>query len=403
MTKQNKTWIDSFKERITAIANSVLSAGASRFGRWATTIGSTVVLIILAFICDRYPHSFGNEEMSMKKMRLATLIAGHTPRPLDDDILAVNIAYDRQLTPIYDEYGLPCGEIDVTDREKLTRFLSLAQKTDYKAIAIDVFFNESLPSYGDSALFSLINQMPRIVVPYHSGESVTPMINTERLGAADYDINLMSNNFSKYSFLSTDGMPSIANRLLEYTGGGTASRLTPCMILPLETELSAPYHPESGDKTWYNLGVDILDCLSDQETSQLCKDKVIVIGDYTENDIHDSYIGQVSGPAIHINAFLALRNGRDHINPWSALLSIAIYFCICGALVFGKSIWEIIDWHPGTIICFILSFFGFEVLLSLLQILQFYLFNEFHDTFLVSLFLSGFSIYCQKLNTSHPI
>lgn len=383
--------------------NTVLSAAASSFGRWATASGVTVALMILTFISDRFPHSFGNEDMSMKKMRLATMIAGHSPRPLDDDILAVNIAYDRQLTPFYDEYGLSCGEIDVTDRHKLAQFLSLASKAPYKAIAIDVFFNESIPAVGDSLLFQLINQMPHVVVPSHAGEAVNPMISTDRLGAADYDVNLMANNFSKYCFMRADGVPSIANRLFDYLGSESAYCSTSCMILPINVELSAPYDPTTGTKTWYNLGADILDCLEEKEIAQLCKDKIIIIGDYTESDMHDSYIGEVSGPVIHINALSALREGRVRINFWSVILSLAVYFSLSVTMVFGKSIWTLIGWQPSTFLCFILNFFGFETLLSLLQILQFFLFNEFHDTLLVSLFLSGFSIYCQKLNSSDPV
>lgn len=385
---------------MSAMADAVLSAGATRSGRWATAIGATIVLALLAFICDRIPHSFGNEEMSMKKMRLATLLTNRPPQPADEDILAVNIAYDRQLTPITDEYGLPCGEIDVTDREKLTRFLSLIKDVGYKAIAIDVFFDEGLPADGDTALFSLINNMPRTVVPDHTDAAVNPMINTERLGAADYDVNLLANNFSKYRFRRADGLPSMASRLFEHTGGKTSTGSAPCLLLPLERELSQPYNPESGDKIWYNLGADILDCLSEEETTLLCKDKVIIIGDFSENDMHDTYIGETAGPAILINALLTLREGRDRINLWSVILTVAIYFLICLTLVFGKSIWDLIGWHPATTLNFILSFFGFEAILGILQMLQFTLFTEFHDTFLVSLFFSGFSIYCQKLNES---
>ena len=62
----------------------------------------------------------------------------------DSDVLFVNIAYDKKLIAYNNaEFGFPEGNIDVTDRSKLYKFLHLARKANnYKFIFLDVRFEK---------------------------------------------------------------------------------------------------------------------------------------------------------------------------------------------------------------------------------------------------------------------
>lgn len=380
-------------------ANRLLKAISGRRERFYVALGATVIMLLLTFICDNIPHSFGNEDLMMKNLRLATRLAGHDTQPVPDHILAVNIGYDRQLTPVTDEYGIPCGEIDVTDRHKLLEFLNRIKDADYSAIALDVFFDKTMPAVGDSALFACINSMDRLVVPAHADAEVNPAIDKNKIVNGDYSINLLSNNFTKYRYRNSGAKPSMAAGLHMISSGKKSLPLYErnTIILPLPIELESQY-TQDGDKEWYNLGADILDSTTDEELRALVAGKTIVIGDYCLNDIHDSYAGNISGPAIVINALEALRKGHTRINPWSTLITVLFYFLITWFLITGMTVWKLIGWQPRPITNFILSFIGFSVVLSLLQILHFIVFTEFHDTMLVTLFLSFYSIFCQKLN-----
>ncbi len=367
---------------------------------------TALITLILTIICDRIPHSFGNEELTMKKLQLASMLTGGKTKPIPSDILPVNISFDRQLTPVNDEYDIPCGVIDVADRHKLLDFLSRIKDADYAAIAIDIFFDSSMPAEGDTALFKCINGMKRLTVPVHSDGTISPLIDKKLHSNGDYAVNLISNNFSKYNFTGGDGIPSMAQTL--FNNSHNVKNYKPeifdntTMILPLPVSLENSY-TEEGDKVWYNLGTDILDVSTDEELRNLVKGKRIIIGDYCMNDIHDSYVGYISGPAIVINALTALEEGKTKINIWSMLLTYIVYFIIAWFLIMNLTLWKVIGWNPRPIMNFILSFIGVGAILFLLQLAHFVIFTEFHDTLLATTFLSLYSIYCQKLNEHYAL
>ena len=82
-----------------------------------------------------------------------------------DSILFVNVCYDKQLANIYDEDGFEIGNVDITDRHSLLRFLNiLSRRNDYKYVILDVFFEDGIKTEYDSALYARIASMERIVI-----------------------------------------------------------------------------------------------------------------------------------------------------------------------------------------------------------------------------------------------
>lgn len=411
MNKKNKrnniiNFLGKIESPVLDAILSFLKFTSGRKTRLCVAAVTALITLILTIICDRIPHSFGNEELTMKKLQLTSMLTGGKTKPIPSDILPVNISFDRQLTPVNDEYGIPCGVIDVADRRKLLDFLSRIKDADYAAIAIDIFFDSSMPAEGDTALFKCINGMKRLTVPVHSDGTISPLIDKKLHSNGDYAVNLISNNFSKYNFTGGDGIPSMAQTL--FNNSHNVKNYKPeifdntTMILPLPVSLENSY-TEEGDKVWYNLGTDILDVSTDEELRNLVKGKRIIIGDYCMNDIHDSYVGYISGPAIVINALTALEEGKTKINIWSMLLTYIVYFIIAWFLIMNLTLWKVIGWNPRPIMNFILSFIGVGAILFLLQLAHFVIFTEFHDTLLATTFLSLYSIYCQKLNEHYAL
>ena len=94
-------------------------------------------------------------------------INGYNSDSIPDDVLLVNVTYDKQLVD-YSRDGIPLGQYAITDRKKLLDFLRIAKKAEnYKYILLDVIFEKGIVSRYDSALFSLIASMQRIVIPVH--------------------------------------------------------------------------------------------------------------------------------------------------------------------------------------------------------------------------------------------
>ena len=71
------------------------------------------------------------------------------------------------------------------------------------------------------------------------------------------------------------------------------------------------------EKIILNLGSDILD--TGLDIKKLIKDKIVIIGDFTEDDIHDTYLGKIAGPVINLNALEALFRNELEI-PWSLVV-----------------------------------------------------------------------------------
>ena len=57
----------------------------------------------------------------------------------------VNVAYDKEFVEATDEYGLPVGQTQITDRQKLLQLLQeLKRRNDYKYILSGKLAKESM-------------------------------------------------------------------------------------------------------------------------------------------------------------------------------------------------------------------------------------------------------------------
>ena len=169
--------------------------------------------------------------------------------------------------------------------------------------------------------------------------------------------------------------------LLRKAGSGSAKEDRPTMCFPLfyNTESDSLRFPiklwnshsveetELQEKKILNLGADILDLGVD--IPSLVRNKIVVIGDFSEDDIHDTYIGKVAGPVININALEALRNNELEI-PWTlivflmVLYTIVCYLTIRQPMSTNKFLEKL---HMNTpLVRYLLSFVGFSFLFSLI-------------------------------------
>ena len=98
--------------------------------------------------------------------------------PCNDSVVYINVAYDKQLINLCDSNNIPLGNVDITNRRSLIKFLRLLKKeASYKYIFLDVRFekgyadnslfdaNDSLRKTVDETLFSEIIHTPRLVLP----------------------------------------------------------------------------------------------------------------------------------------------------------------------------------------------------------------------------------------------
>ena len=107
------------------------------------------------------------------------------------------------------------------------------------------------------------------------------------------------------------------------------------------------------EKGIYHLGADIVDA---DCPKQLFQDRIVLIGDFFERDMHDTATGQVPGVMILYKAYRALADGLNRIPWYCYVILYLIFFTYILVLVFGEG-WNVknglfaflLDWGSFTL------------------------------------------------------
>ena len=335
------------------------------------------LLLLLSYVLNNQTLFTGEDLNQYAWTELLKNKLGIKEQKQDVEALFINVAYDKQLIEITDEYGMPVGNTDVTDRAKLLRILRLLHQSDsYHYIFLDVRFEKgySIPEI-DSLLFNEIISMRNIVVANHSDIEIADKSLLPKTALSDYYSTIVATNFARYKYLygSISSVPLYAYHELTgqtiekhgifYTCSGRLCQNS--LLIPIPIRYFGEYNG-IGDKVYYNLGSDLLDSYSEADLSELVKDKYIVIGDMVE-DIHDTYSGPTPGSVLTYYAFLELMKER-HFVSWGLMSFLALlYFSISLSLFSKKSIVQIIPirYRPKSrLMLFAMSFLGYSLTLS---------------------------------------
>ena len=370
-TKKRKDWGD----------RKVVKFFRSLFHSWCTgKMNPVVTAVILAILtcCGMY---FFENQQSYTKEKVSFF--SHLDRftkakeiKLQDTAFFVNVSQDIQL--VYKNPQIPRdGYVAITDRRKLFHFLQKIERDsiNYKYILMDIRFEKGYETEYDDSLYAQIQQMPRLVIASHkwsdSGEEfvIADSILLEKCGMSDYTQYSIMTNFSRYTFLQ-NRKPSIALKMYDelnhqetsikqwrnwpvyFTKGhlcinsplmflsGTVLNFEKYMMLQasieeerlqngLETGMeaeSAKLDSKHGNYYFYlNLGGDFVENEHRMKVKWNgdLEDKVIIIANF-EDDVHDTYVGKVSGAYITWMAYQYLCNG-NHVLSWGFVL--LNFFC----------------------------------------------------------------------------
>lgn len=351
---------------------------------WFSFINA-MLLLFVCYFTDNDKYSILSGPSVGQRIEQFKAVSDIENEPILEEYVFVNIAYDRQLVPVDDEYGFSKGVIDITDREKLILFLNQLNN-NHRYVLLDVLLSDKYQSEHDSLLTTSLLNTERISI---SRSSTTDLID-ERLyikaGYTDYSTDISESNFVKYEFIK-DGeatMPLMAFQTLEphscvYSFGpvywanwhfywNSLTLRFPIKLWDSYIQNTNANIENLQEKRILNLGADILDMGVD--ISSLVKDKIVVIGDFTENDIHDTYLGKIAGPVININAFEALRNNELEI-PWSLIFFLMTFYVMIAFLMLRSPIStdRILDkLHLNrTSVKYVLSFIGYSFIFTMVS------------------------------------
>lgn len=267
----------------------------------------------------------------------------------DDSIVMIDVHYDKTLLPVYDSTGYCLGTTPITDRGKILALLRQLQQSNYRYIIMDVFFEQGDVTPYDSALFALIDDMDRIIIPIHNFARQNSLIPIEKTGLADYETTKKESSFLKFPYIvgSTASIPlkmyqqlgpnhSTIQRHsgLFYTDAGHLCRRSVFLVMDMAKMLTEydgedNYYIANADR--YTLGYDALGMPPDTNEmafplldTRSYDGKYVIIGDF-EDDVHNTYRGSQPGPLILFNAFLALLHGQHHVSILFLLILYVIY------------------------------------------------------------------------------
>ena len=129
-------------------------------------------------------------------------------------------------------------------------------------------------------------------------------------------------------------------------------------------------YDENNEKTYYNLGSDILESYSAYDLSTLTKDKIVFIGDMVE-DVHDTYSGLKPGIIISYHALHSLLKGEHFVSYGLAFVLAVVFFLISLSMFKKESILKQFPFfrqsHSRSL-QFLISFIGYAFVLFVMVV-----------------------------------
>lgn len=364
-----------------------------------------VMLVVVTYFLWNIPSDWTDSQRWLQRISLArTIVAEQDTLP--DDLILVNTCYDHVMVTAYDELGMECGQIDITDRTKLLRlFQHLAAANDYRYIVCDIDFNSELQSPEDRRLFSIVGKMPRCVVPRHTEDASTPAILYNKTAVSEYSTNIQNNNFLKYQYLTASG-ESMALRMAREIDNVEIDKCGPfyfvngkvcvnALILNIETNVRNEYQQneessELANKNILQLGTDVLPML-DSDITGLFTNKIVMVGDCFRDDIHTTVAGSTSGLMIIYNAYHALIDKLNVPPSWVWIALLMVYFLLTFFVLSRISPKDIlpqswVDKHP--ILCKMAEWVGFQILFTIIGLLSFFCAKTYIDAWLFATYFT---------------
>lgn len=360
----------------------------------------SVALLILSYFLWNNPHTL-DEEYTIFKFYYTVQRWLFPTQEVPEDVLLVNISYDRELVDTFDDFGIPTGKSDITDRYKLARFLQSAVKYDnYKYILLDINLNPIYKSDSDSLLYSIISTIERIVIPKH--ENQVPPANEifDKAAYSDYYINYNEDKFLKYQYIHHDE-ESIPLRMYKEIDGKTIQKKGPfyfseqslcsnVVFLSFPLLIENDYNL-SNEKLYLNLGVDIIDIEKFIDIEKIIDNKIIIIGDLKERDMHSTIAGQVPGPVITYNAYKELHSDKHKISYWILLSLLVLFFIISLTVFLQKDVSDFfskVRLFRTSIVQFLLNWLGLTFVFGIYCLIVFLLSGRIVDVFIIAAYFS---------------
>lgn len=261
-----------------------------------------------------------------------------------NNVFLINVSNDKELITALDNRGYIKGDLAITHRGKLAEFLKLTNNT-HKFILLDILFYLEHNSKYDSILFSQLRKTKRVLIPsFMNKDSLIQRNELSETGFSGYKSTFNNFRLVKYNFIKGDTIKSIALKMYEALDKKTiiknkyidsSSQKIALSSLILNQRIGSVKKYLGEERGYYELGNDLLDSFMKDAIPDLVKDKIVLIGDFEDADLHLTAKGIIPGVLINYNAYLALKN-NEHIISNSLIIFLFLgYFGFISAVFFG--------------------------------------------------------------------
>lgn len=299
------------------------------------TIANAFLLLILtlSFMNCKYTPA-GSEEVKFFQRILGGKRAIFSKNDFSDQFVFIDIAYSRKLI------AKDNGNQDIADRYLLAKFFNVIHRLDnpQKFILCDILFDD--PSSDDALLSEEMKKVNNLIVPNrltgHNESSLKLSLpaNIHR-GFVEYTAADTSGTFLKYPLVTRKNgqyYKSIPLRMYEeihratFEPGFFLSQIKNklsfnALVVDFRVQKNRPYHRLS---ELFTQEKDAQPAYSDQNFLEIIKNRIIVIGDFSDRDMHETIMGNMPGSVILVNAYLALVYGDSFV---SGYFLIFLFFC----------------------------------------------------------------------------
>ena len=350
-----------------------------------------LLALIISYVSTNLNIVISGERDVLKYWSIVDKFFSRKPeKTVPDDVLFINVSYDKQIVERTDEWGDLLGNAAITDRKKLADLLGLIQTVgNYEYVLLDVFFEKGFVTEYDSLLFERIASMDRIVIPRHVDGTLASDLLVGKAAYADFTTTLREDNFTKYPLLTPKTRnESFPLKMYSEITGRTVKKFGPIYTdkacLSRRVIFPKMYVQDNGLYPIYmNLGVELLDSRNNRDWNKLFGNKIIVIGSFVEDDIHLTYAGFAPGCVINYNVFASLMRGQHRISVLLLLAYFMVFFVMAWLMLRGDSAnSQSLAWIWAKL------FVLYSVVLTIACILVFEVWGQAHDVFITSTFFS---------------
>jgi len=331
----------------------------------------------------------------------SALKLGNREIPESEEFALINISYDKVLIDKYDEFGFPVGNQPITDRKKLAELLHTINGAEVKPayVFLDLFFDET--TQYDSVLNSEMSRIVDLIVSVHLDDNRnlrTLVFKDVKIGLSDNVIGNIFEGLYKFQLYFNDSLKLTPLIISENLHGYEATKFGPFVktiygytlnhfimnyrILQKDIEnQEAGFNP-------INLGELLM--LPPEDIAQFLQGKIVIVGDFFENDMHETLFEITSGPVILLNVLLSIDNHDTIVNFFFLAIITLVYFGISFIAIYPEDLLEnYIRKKYGKIkwVGNLTSFMSYLIILMLVSIISYFLFNIHINVFFLSIYL----------------